>query len=208
MTFVSELDPQALWAHFDEILQIPRASKDEGRIREYVLSVAERNGLEHEVDGTGNVVIRKPGAGGREDGGITILQSHMDMVQEKNSGVDHDFDTDPIEAVVDGEYLKANGTTLGSDNGIGLAAMLAILEDSQLSHGPLELLFTVDEETGLTGAAGLEPDMLRGRRLLNLDSEEEGEITIGCAGGADTHLHLPIREICRLAGCAAPDRVL
>jgi dipeptidase D len=203
MTFVSELDPQALWAHFDEILQIPRASKDEGRIREYVLSVAERNGLEHEVDGTGNVVIRKPGAGGREDGGITILQSHMDMVQEKNSGVDHDFDTDPIEAVVDGEYLKANGTTLGSDNGIGLAAMLAILEDSQLSHGPLELLFTVDEETGLTGAAGLEPDMLRGRRLLNLDSEEEGEITIGCAGGADTHLHLPIREEAAPEGSAA-----
>jgi len=199
MTFVSELDPQALWAHFDEILQIPRASKDEGRIRDYVLSVAERNGLEHEVDATGNVVVRKPGALGREDAGITILQSHMDMVQEKNSGVDHDFDVDPIETVVDGEYLKANGTTLGSDNGIGLAAMLAILEDTQLSHGPLEFLFTVDEETGLTGAAGLEPDMLHGRRLLNLDSEEEGEITIGCAGGADTHLHLPIRDE------AAPD---
>jgi dipeptidase D len=192
MTFVSELKPQALWAHFDHILTIPRASKDEGRMREYVIEVAERNGLEYEVDAAGNTVVRKPAAPGRESVPATILQAHLDMVQEKNSGVALDFETDAIEPLQDGEYLTANGTTLGSDNGVGVAAMLAIEEDPGLSHGPLELLFTVDEETGLTGAASLEPGMLNGRRLLNLDSEEEGVITIGCAGGADSHLHLPI----------------
>jgi dipeptidase D len=194
MTFVSELEPKALWAHFDHILTIPRASKDEGRMREYVIAVAERNGLEYEVDAAGNTVVRKPAAPGREDEPATILQAHLDMVQEKNSGVAFDFESDAIEPVVDGEYMKANGTTLGSDNGIGVAAMLAIEEDPDLSHGPLELLFTVDEETGLTGAAALEPGLLQGRRLLNLDSEEEGVITIGCAGGADSHLFLPIGE--------------
>lgn len=194
MTFVSELKPQALWAHFDHILTIPRASKDEGRMREYVIEVAERNGLEYEVDAAGNTAVRKPSAPGRESVPVTILQAHLDMVQEKNSGVALDFDKDAIEPSLEGEYLTANGTTLGSDNGVGVAAMLAIEEDPDLSHGPLELVFTVDEETGLTGAASLEPGMLSGRRLLNLDSEEEGVITIGCAGGADSHLRLPIAE--------------
>ncbi len=194
MTFVSELKPQALWAHFDHILTIPRASKDEGRMRDYVIEVAERNGLEYEVDAAGNTVVRKPAASGRENVPATILQAHLDMVQEKNSGVALDFDKDAIEPLLEGEYLTANGTTLGSDNGVGVAAMLAIEEDPEPSHGPLELVFTVDEETGLTGAASLEPGMLRGRRLLNLDSEEEGVITIGCAGGADSHLRLPIAE--------------
>ena len=194
MSFISEWEPRALWAHFDEILKIPRASKDEGRIRDYVLAVAERNGLESKVDGSGNVVVRKPGSPGHEDAPGTILQSHLDMVQEKNSDVEHDFEHDPITPVVDGDYLKADGTTLGSDNGIGVAAMLAIMEADDLQHGPLEFLFTVDEETGLTGAAGLGEDMLRGRRLLNLDSEEEGVVTIGCAGGGDTHLLLPVSD--------------
>jgi dipeptidase D len=194
MSFISEFEPRPLWAHFDEILKIPRASKDEGRIREYVLAVAERSGLESMVDGSGNVVVRKPGSSGHEESPTTILQSHLDMVQEKNSDIEHDFDTDPIEPVRDGEYLKAAGTTLGSDNGMGVAAMLAIMEDGSLAHGPLEFLFTVDEETGLTGAAGLGEDMLRGRLLLNLDSEEEGVLTIGCAGGGDTHLSLPVAE--------------
>lgn len=192
MTFVSELKPHALWAHFDHILTIPRASKDEGRMREYIIEVAERNGLEYEVDAAGNTVVRKPAAPGRESVPATILQAHLDMVQEKNSGVALDFETDAIEPLLEGEYLTADGTTLGSDNGVGVAAMLAIEEDPELSHGPLELLFTVDEETGLTGAASLEPEMLKGRRLLNLDSEEEGVITIGCAGGADSHLRLPV----------------
>ena len=194
MSFISEWEPRALWAHFDEILKIPRASKDEGRIREYVLGVAERNGLEAKVDGSGNVVVRKPGSPGHENAAATILQSHLDMVQEKNSDVEHDFETDAITPVKDGAYLKADGTTLGSDNGIGVAAMLALMEDQEAEHGPLEFLFTVDEETGLTGAAGLGDDMLAGRQLLNLDSEEEGIITIGCAGGGDTHLQLPMAE--------------
>jgi len=194
MSFISEWEPRSLWAHFDEILKIPRASKAECRIREYVLGVAERNALESKTDANGNVVVRKPGSPGHEDSAATILQSHLDMVQEKNSDVEHDFETDAITPVQDGTYLKADGTTLGSDNGIGVAAMLALMEDQEAEHGPLELLFTVDEETGLTGAAGLGDDMLAGRRLLNLDSEEEGVITIGCAGGGDTHLRLPVVE--------------
>jgi dipeptidase D len=201
MTFVADLEPRALWGHFDKILTIPRGSKEENRIREYVLSVAERNGLEHQVDATGNVVVRKPGTAGREDAPATVLQSHLDMVNEKNSDVEHDFSKDPIRPVREGEYLTADGTTLGSDNGIGVAAMLAIMEAGDLVHGPLEFLFTIDEETGLTGAGGLDPSMLRGRRLLNLDSEEEGTVTVGCAGGADTLLKL------RLQTLPSPDKV-
>jgi dipeptidase D len=195
MTFVSDLEPKALWAHFDQILTIPRGSKEEDQIRAHVVSIAERNGLEYQVDGVGNVVVRKPATPGKEGSPAVILQSHLDMVNEKNSDVDHDFSIDPIQPVMDGEYLKANGTTLGSDNGIGVAAMLAILESEDLAHGPLEFLFTIDEETGLTGAGGLDPSMLEGRRLLNLDSEEEGSVTVGCAGGADTELRLGLDTI-------------
>jgi dipeptidase D len=194
LSFISEWNPPSLWSHFDEILKIPRASKQEGRIREYVLGVAERRGLDSKVDASGNLVVRKPAAPGHEAAPTTILQSHLDMVQEKNSDVEHDFERDPITPVEVGAYLKAAGTTLGSDNGIGVAAMLALMEDDELGHGPLEFLFTVDEETGLTGAAGLGDDMLEGRLLLNLDSEEEGVLTIGCAGGGDTHLRLPAGE--------------
>ena len=206
MSFISEWEPHALWRHFDEILKIPRASKDEGRIREYVVAAAEGNGLEYEVDGRGNVVVRKPASPGHEEADGVILQAHLDMVQEKNAAAKHDFSRDPITPVRDGEYLKADGTTLGSDNGIGVAAMLALMEDRELRHGPLEFLFTVDEETGLTGAAGLGDEMLRGRRLLNLDSEEEGVLTIGCAGGGDTHLRLPMTET-RAEGVALDVRV-
>jgi dipeptidase D len=195
MTFVADLEPRALWAHFDTILTIPRGSKEEGRIRDYVLSVASRHGLDHQVDPSGNVVVRKPASPGRERAPTTILQSHLDMVNEKNSEVAHDFSRDPIRPVRKGEYLNADGTTLGSDNGIGVAAMLAILESRELVHGPLELLFTIDEETGLTGARGLDASMLRGRRLLNLDSEEEGAVTVGCAGGADTEIHLKVEPL-------------
>ncbi len=195
MTFVSDLEPKALWAHFDEILTIPRGSKEEDQIRSHVVSIAERNGLDYRVDGVGNVVVKKPGTPGKERSPCVILQSHLDMVNEKNSDVDHDFSTDPIQPTMDGEYLTANGTTLGSDNGIGVAAMLAILESKDLAHGPLEFLFTIDEETGLTGAGGLDPSMLDGRTLLNLDSEEEGTVTVGCAGGADTELRLSLDTI-------------
>ncbi len=195
MTFVSDLEPKSLWRHFDQILTIPRGSKEEDRIRAYVVDHAEKLELPFQVDGTGNVVVSKPATEGCEDSPIIILQSHLDMVNEKNSDVDHDFDQDPIQPREDGDYLTASGTTLGSDNGIGLSAMLAIMEADDMVHGPLELLFTVDEETGLTGASNLDPEMLQGRRLINLDSEEEGSLCVGCAGGADSALSLPISKM-------------
>ncbi len=202
-TFVAEIEPQALWRHFDEILKIPRASKDEGRMRDYVLAVAERHGLEHRTDAAGNVVVVKPGTAGHEEAPVTILQSHLDMVQEKNADVEFDFATDAIRPEHDGEYLTAQGTTLGSDNGIGVAAMLAVAEATHLEHGPLELLFTIDEETGLTGAMQLDASMLHGRRLINLDSEDEGTLCVGCAGGADSVLNLPLSTAPVAAGAAA-----
>ena len=202
-TFVSDLEPTALWAHFDHILTIPRGSGNEDAMRAYVLEVADRNGLEHQQDAIGNVVVRKPGTRGHEKAPITILQSHLDMVNEKNSDVDHDFSKDPLVPLRDGEYLKATGTTLGSDNGIGVAAMLAVMEADDIVHGPLELLFTIDEETGLTGAAKLDGSLLKGRRLLNLDTEEEGAIYVGCAGGGDSHLSLPLTLEAPPAGMTA-----
>jgi dipeptidase D len=207
MTFVSELEPQPLWRHFDQILAIPRPSKGEEAMRRYVLAVAEGHGLESRRDRAGNVVVAKPGARGREDAPVTVLQSHLDMVQEKNSDVAFDFAKDAIRPVRDGDYLTADGTTLGSDNGIGVAAMLALMEvkpeADDLAHGPLELLFTVDEESGLTGAAQLAGDLLTGRRLLNLDSEEAGSVYVGCAGGVNVHLELPLASASAGAGSTA-----
>lgn len=192
MTFVATFEPTSLWKHFDHILTVPRGSKDEDRIRDFVIGIAKAKGLTVETDATGNVVVRKPATAGRTSAPLTILQSHLDMVNEKNSGIDHDFSTDPIKPQRDGAYLTATGTTLGSDNGIGVAAMLAIMEADDIDHGPLELLFTVDEETGLTGASNLDGSLLQGRQLLNLDSEEEGALYVGCAGGADSTLGLPL----------------
>ena len=192
MSFVAELAPAALWGHFDHILTIPRGSKNEAAARAYVVEIAERHGLSHQVDAAGNVVVRKPARSGHDAVPVTVLQSHLDMVNDKNADVAHDFDRDPIVARRDGDYLTASGTTLGSDNGIGVAAMLAVAADQDLVHGPLELLFTIDEETGLTGAAQLSPQLLSGRRLLNLDSEEEGALYVGCAGGADTDLRVAL----------------
>ena len=203
MTFVKELEPTRLWTHFDRILEIPRGSKEEDEMRAYVLEVAERHGLEHQLDAAGNVVVRKPGAEGHEDAAVTILQSHLDMVNEKNSDVDHDFGTDPIRPERDGEWLTAKGTTLGADNGIGVAAMLALAESDDVAHGPLELLFTIDEESGLTGAAQLDGSMLQGRQLLNLDTEEEDAVTVGCAGGGDSHLSLPVSRTAPPPGTTA-----
>ncbi len=192
MTFVSDLDPRVVWKHFDDILAIPRASKDEERMRRHVLGVAERLGLPARTDDAGNVVVTKPAAPGHEDAPVTVLQGHLDMVQEKNSDVDFDFSSDAIRPERDGDYLTADGTTLGSDNGIGVAAMLAVMESSDIAHGPLELLFTIDEETGLTGAGSLAADLLAGRQLLNLDTEEENALYVGCAGGGDSQLRLPL----------------
>jgi dipeptidase D len=194
VSFVSSFEPRPLWAHFDRILKIPRGSKEEDRIRRHVIEVAERQGVEHHTDAAGNVLVRKPGTAGREHAPVTILQGHLDMVNEKDSGVAHDFGSDPICPRQEGEWLYATGTTLGADNGIGVAAMLALLEASDVPHGPLELLFTIDEETGLTGASGLDASRLTGRRLINLDSEEEGDVTVGCAGGSGTVLRLPVES--------------
>ena len=195
MTFVTTLTPPDLWSHFDTILTIPRGSKNEEKMRQMVIRVATEAGLEYAVDGAGNVVVHKPGTTGYETAKTdryktTILQSHLDMVNEKNSDHSHDFLKDPIVPERSGEYLTADGTTLGSDNGVGVAAMLAIMEATDLTHGPIEFLFTVDEETGLTGASELDATLLSGRKLINLDSEEEGILYVGCAGGGESRLTL------------------
>jgi dipeptidase D len=203
MSFVASLEPHALWHHFDRILAIPRGSKEEDRIRDYVLEVAESRGLEHRRDAAGNVVVIKPASEGRESDAPTVLQAHLDMVNEKNTDVDHDFARDPIRPRQEGEWLMATGTTLGADNGIGVAALLALAEADDVEHGPLELLFTIDEETGLTGAMQLDGELLRGRRLINLDSEEEDGICVGCAGGGQSTLTLPLSSAAPDTGSAA-----
>jgi dipeptidase D len=184
-TAILELEPNALWKHFYCLTQIPRPSGHEEAVRAYVADVAKRCGLEWLVDEAGNVIVRKPATAGMEQLRGVILQAHLDMVPQKNAGTAHDFATDPIDAVIDGEWVRARGTTLGADNGIGVAAMLAVLESDALRHGPLEALCTANEEAGMTGALGLEPGVLNGQILLNLDSEDEGELFIGCAGGLD-----------------------
>lgn len=194
MTFVSSLQPTALWSHFDAILTIPRASKDENRMRTHVVNIADRAGCNHAIDDAGNLVVRKPAVADHNGAEVTILQSHLDMVQEKNSDVIHDFRTDPIVPKRRGNYITGSGTTLGSDNGIGIATMLAIMETKDLVHGPLEFLFTIDEETGLTGASHLDASLLTGRRLINLDSEEEGILYVGCAGGGDTSIRVELEH--------------
>lgn len=191
------LKPTLLWKHFARILEIPHCSGNEKALGDYIISVAEAKNLEWQRDPVGNVVVRKKATPGHENAEGVILQGHIDMVCEKNSDVDHDFSRDPIKPVRQGEWIQAQGTTLGSDNGIGVAAALAIMEDDSLVHGPLEFLFTVDEETGLTGATKLEPDFLKGKKLLNLDSEEEGTFTIGCAGGADSEIMFPFKRLAK-----------
>lgn len=186
MSEIVNLEPRLVWEQFDAITRVPRPSKKEGKIIEYLVGFAERHGLEYKKDAIGNVVMRKGATPGYEERPTVILQAHMDMVCEKNSDVEFDFDNDPIRTRIDGEWVKAEGTTLGADCGIGMAAALAVLIDPELEHGPVEALFTVDEETGLTGAFELGEGMLTGKYLVNLDSEDEGEVFIGCAGGIDT----------------------
>lgn len=207
MSFVADLEPQALWKHFDALLAIPRPSKQEERARRYVLELAARKGFQYREDATGNLVVEKPASPGKEGAPIVVLQGHLDMVAEKNSGTVHDFERDPIVPRRDGEWLKATGTTLGADNGIGAAALLALMEAEDLVHGPLELLFTVDEETGLTGVLALDSEAiaLKGRLLLNLDSEEEGKVTVGCAGGAASRMDLPLDTAPAPAGTVTLD---
>jgi dipeptidase D len=183
---LAQLKPQPLFNYFEEICQVPRPSKKEEKIRQFLLGFAKANDLEAKTDDAGNVLISKPATPGREGAPVVILQTHMDMVCEKNSDKEFDFDNDAIEPVITDGWIKANGTTLGADCGIGIAAQLAVLTSAEIKHGPLECLITVDEETGLTGAFSLKPGFMTGAVLLNLDSEDEGEIFIGCAGGVDT----------------------
>lgn len=186
MSEISSLEPRLVWEQFDAITQVPRPSKKEGKIIDFLVNFAKSHHIEYKKDAIGNVVMRKPATPGFENHQGVILQSHMDMVCEKNSDVEFDFENDPIRPRIDGEWVKAEGTTLGADCGIGMAAALAVLIDPEAQHGALEALFTVDEETGLTGAFELGEGMLTGKYLINLDSEDEGEIFIGCAGGIDT----------------------
>ena len=177
------LEPKSIWNHFDRIAAIPRASTKEAAIRKYVLDEAARLGLAATQDAAGNVVVSKPAHSGRESATPALLQGHLDMVCEKNEGTPFDFDTDGIRIVRDGDWLKADGTTLGSDNGVGVASALAVMESTTIKHGPLEFVFTIDEETGLTGASEFPGGVLMSKYFLNLDGEEKGTLCIGCAGG-------------------------
>jgi len=185
-TALENLEPKSLWRHFAALSAIPRASTKEAAARDYVLAQAARLGLDPIQDGAGNLVIRKPAAPGREGATPAALQGHLDMVCEKNEGTTHDFDTDPIRLIRDGDWLKADGTTLGADNGVGVAAALAVMESEDIAHGPLEFVFTIDEESGLTGASEFPNGLLKSQYFLNLDGEEEGTLCIGCAGGLNT----------------------
>lgn len=183
---LNKLEPKVVWKYFEEICAIPRPSKKEDKIVAYIIDFAKSFNLEYKVDDLQNVLIKKPGTKGFEKLKPVVLQSHVDMVGEKNADTDHDFETDPILPWIDGDFVKAKGTTLGADDGIGIAAQLAILASDDISHGPIECLFTIDEETGLTGAFGLKEGFMESNILINLDSEDWGELFIGCAGGRDT----------------------
>ena len=195
-TLLADPDTRLLWSYFLELSKIPRGSKAEAEASAWVAAQGRALGLEVEQDAVGNVLIRKPATAGREQRPVIALQGHMDMVCEQNEGTGHDFTRDPIRLVRDGDMLRAAGTTLGADNGVGVCAALAVLASPDLAHGPLEVLVTVDEETGLTGASNVQPNWMRAKYLLNLDSEEEGILTIGCAGGVDS---VATRKLERLA---------
>lgn len=188
---IKNLKPAAIWEHFYAITQIPRPSKHEERITAFMADFGKKLGLETHVDKLGNVLIRKPATPGYEDRKIIVLQAHLDMVPQKNSDKQHDFLTDPIDAYIDGGWVRARGTTLGADNGMGVAAAMGVLAEKNLKHGPIEALFTIDEETGMTGAENLDPAFLKGRILINMDSETEGELYVGCAGGIDATISVP-----------------
>jgi len=191
---ISELHPKELWKHFYSLTQIPRPSKKEAEAVAFMKQFGENLGLKTLVDEVGNVIIKKPATPGMENCKTVVLQGHLDMVPQKNSDTVHDFEKDPIESMIDGDWVTAKGTTLGADNGIGVAAAMAVLESTELKHGPVEGLFTVDEETGMTGAFGLKPGLLDADILINMDSEDEGELYVGCAGGTNANISFPIRK--------------
>ncbi|CAM4114382.1 aminoacyl-histidine dipeptidase [Shewanella aquimarina] len=192
MSTLSQLQPQALWQWFEQICAIPHPSKHEQALSQYIQNWAKDKQLNVVEDKVGNLIIKKPATPGMENRKVVALQAHIDMVPQKNADKVHDFEKDPIEAYVDGEWVKAKGTTLGSDNGIGMASALAILGSDDIPHGPLEVLLTIDEEAGMTGAFGLEAGYLDAEILINTDSEQEGEIYMGCAGGVDAQITVPM----------------
>lgn len=194
MGILSNLEPKKVWQYFEEITQVPRSSKKEEKIIAFLLDFAEKNNLNAKKDHIGNILISKPATPGMENVKSVLMQSHMDMVCEANRDIQINFDTDPITPVIDGEWVKAKGTTLGADDGIGMAAQMALLTDENIKHGSIECLFTVDEETGLTGAFEIKPGFFKSKILLNLDSEDEGEIFIGCAGGVDAVASFDYKE--------------
>jgi len=191
---VANIQPQELWKHFYDITQIPRPSKHEAEISEFIIEFGKKLGLETIVDEIGNVIIKKPATLGMENRHGVILQAHLDMVPQKNEDTAHDFMKDPLKPYIDEDWVKATGTTLGADNGMGIAAAMAVLESKTLEHGPVEALFTIDEETGMTGAFGMKPGLLDGDILLNMDSEDEGELYIGCAGGTNANITFNYQE--------------
>ena len=199
---LAALKPALVWKHFAQIVNIPRPSGSEERIRQYLVDFAVAQGIEHKVDEAGNVYMRKAATAGMEDRKGIVIQAHVDMVPQKNNDKEFDFINDPIEAYIDGEWVTANGTTLGADNGIGVAAILAVMEDNEIEHGPIEGLFTATEETGMDGAFGLKGGLLQGDILLNLDSETEGELYVGCAGGMDANVTLPYEAVATPEGVA------
>jgi len=200
---ILKLQPLHVWKYFGEICQIPHPSKKEEKMIAYLLETGKKLGLETKRDKAGNVLISKPATQGKENVTPVVFQSHIDMVCEKNADTVFNFDTDAIQPYIDGEWVKAKGTTLGADDGIGMAIQLALLEDKTIEHGPIECLFTVDEETGLTGAFALEAGFMTGKMLLNLDSEDEGQFFIGCAGGKDTIVKIDYQKEAVPAGMKA-----
>lgn len=194
MSEISQLSPQPVWQFFDQICSIPHPSKHEEQLAQHIIKFAEGEGLDVRRDAVGNVFIKKPATPGMEDRKGVVLQAHIDMVPQKNEDTEHEFTEDPILPYIDGEWVTAKGTTLGADNGMGMAACLAVLAAKDVEHGPLEVLLTIDEEAGMTGAFGLEEGWLEGDILLNTDSEQEGEVYMGCAGGVDGSITLDIER--------------
>lgn len=194
---IDTLEPTSLWKYFNELCKIPRPSKGEQHVSRFIQQTAHKLNLAVQIDSIGNVLVKKEASSKKKNSPTVILQSHLDMVQQKNSCVDHDFQHDPIHTYIDGDWVKAKDSTLGADNGIGVAATLSVLESTDLDHGPIEALFTVDEETGMSGAFHLSPEILKGKLLLNLDSENDDELCIGCAGGINATAQLS--SICEIA---------
>ena len=205
MSTILSLAPQNVWKHFYSLTQVPRPSGHLKKIQEFLLNFGKSIGVETFQDEAGNIIYRKPATPGMENRKKVILQSHMDMVPQKNNDTVHDFENDPIQTYIDGDWVKAKGTTLGADNGMGVAAIMAVLEDKTLKHGPLEALITASEETGMDGAFGLKPGVLQGDILLNLDSEAEGELYVGCAGGLDLNVSLTYKDCLLYTSDAADD---